>query len=84
MQVLFTARFLRSYNKLPSLIQHDVESVVDHFKKNPKDTSLKLHKLKGRFKQYHAISANYSHRIVLKIKKDIAYCMDVGDHSVYE
>ena len=84
MQVLFTARFLRSYNKLLLPIREDVEHVVALLEKNPKDQSLKLHKLKGKMKQYYAISANYSHRIILKIEKDTTYCMDVGDHSIYE
>lgn len=84
MQILFTARFLRSFNKLPGLIQQDVEHSVETLKKNPKEQSLKLHKLKGRMRRYYAISANYSHRVIIKIEKDTTYCMDVGDHSIYE
>ena len=84
MEVLYTARFLRSFNKLPKVIQSDVEYAVSRFEKNPKHNALELHKLKGRMKGYHAFSANYSHRVIVKMAKGTAYCMDVGDHSVYE
>ena len=84
MNVLYTARFLRSYTKLPLDIQSDIANAIELFTKNPKDLKLKLHKLKGKLKPYHSFSANYSHRIILKIEKGVAYCMDVGGHSIYE
>ena len=84
MQVLYTARFLRSFNKLPNAVQRDVEKAIVQFGKSPKHTSLRLHKLSGRMKKYHAFSANYNHRVVVKLNKHNAYCMDVGDYSVYK
>ena len=84
MEVLYTARFLRSFNKLSKGIESDVEYAVSRFEKNPKHKALELHKLKGRMQRYHAFSANYSHRVVVKMVKGTAYCKDVGDHSVYE
>ncbi len=84
MEVLYTARFLRSYAKLPSEVQSDIEEALTLFKKDPRHVSLRLHKLKGRMGKYHAFSANFSYRIVVKIEKGKTYCMDVGDHGVYE
>lgn len=84
MEVFFTARFLRTYKKLPPGVQHDVENAIEAFKSSKNHEQLKLHKLHGKLKQYHAFSANFSYRIILKLSKDKAYCMDVGDHGVYE
>jgi mRNA-degrading endonuclease RelE of RelBE toxin-antitoxin system len=84
MEVLYTARFIRSYKKLPVAVQHDVESALLDYKDTKNHERLKLHKLHGNMKQYHAFSANFSYRIVVKIEKNTTYCMDVGDHTVYE
>jgi mRNA-degrading endonuclease YafQ of YafQ-DinJ toxin-antitoxin module len=84
MELFFTARFLRSFAKLESAVQEDVESAVERFKLKENHESLKLHKLHGKLKQYHAFSANYKYRIIIKIEKSKVYCMDVGSHSMYE
>ena len=84
MEILYTARFIRSYKKLPQAVQSDVESALEDFKDKKNHEQLKLHKLHGNMKPYHAFSANFSYRIVVKIEKNISYCMDVGDHTVYE
>lgn len=84
MEVFYTARFLRTFAKLESNIQNDVESAINDFVCDAHNPHLKLHKLHGNMKQYHAFSANYSHRIIVKIEKSATYFMDVGDHSVYK
>ncbi len=84
MEVFFTARFLRSYNKLPLAVQDDVQEAVEKFKQKQNHEALKLHKLHGKMKKYHAFSANFSYRIIIKIEKNSVYYMDVGDHSIYE
>lgn len=83
MEVYYTARFLRTFAKLESNLQTDVESAIDDFVRDIHTPSLRLHKLHGNMKQYHAFSANYNYRIVVKIEKGSAHFMDVGDHSVY-
>jgi plasmid maintenance system killer protein len=84
MEILYTARFIRSYKKLPIEVQGDVKTAVEAFKHAKNHEYLRLHKLKGNMKQYYAFSANFTHRIVVKLDKEKAYCMDVGDHSVYD
>jgi mRNA-degrading endonuclease YafQ of YafQ-DinJ toxin-antitoxin module len=84
METFFTARFLRSFNKLPKAVQDDVEEAVEKFKQNQNHEALKLHKLHGRMKHYHAFSANFSYRLIIKIEKQSVYYMDVGDHSIYD
>lgn len=84
MELFYTARFLRSFTKLEQAVQDDVESAIEDFKKKENHERLKLHKLHGKMKLYHAFSANYSYRIIVKFEKKNVYCMDVGDHRVYE
>ena len=84
MKFLYTARFLRTYGKLETDVQDDVESAIDAFKLDIHCTHLKLHKLQGNMKQYYAFSANYSYRIIIKMEKGVTYLMDVGDHNIYK
>ena len=84
MEVFYTARFLRTFAKLESNVQNDVESAIDDFVCDMHTAHLKLHKLHGNMKQYHAFSANYSYRVIVKIEKASVYFMDVGDQSVYK
>ncbi len=83
MQVLYTRRFLRSFNRLTEQVQEDVFSAVARFERSPGDPSLRLHKLSGDLKRFHAFSANFAYRIVVQLKKDTAYFIDVGDHDLY-
>ncbi len=84
MEFLYTRRFLRSLRKLPALIQEDVFLAVEHFKNKKEHKALRLHKLSGRMKRYHAFSANFSYRIIIEIEKEKVYFLDVGDHNIYQ
>ncbi len=84
MQTFFTARFLRSYNKLPLAVQDDVQDPVEKFKQKQNHEALKLHKLHGKMEHYHAFSANFSYRVIIKMEKQNVYYMDVGDHTIYQ
>ncbi len=57
---------------------------VEKFKQKSNNGALKLYKLHGKMKQYHAFSANFSYRVTIKIEKQKVYYMDIGDHGVYE
>jgi len=84
MQYLYTARFLRSLKKCEEEVQDDVFRAVKLFETGKNNEILKLHKLHGKFKTYHAFSANFSYRIILKIEKSITYYVDVGTHDIYQ
>ena len=51
MNVSFTPRFNRSYKKLPRHIQNDFDIKITLFMENPKDPSLKTHKLMGKLRE---------------------------------
>ena len=84
MQYLYTARFLRSLKKCDAAIQDDVVRAVSLFEVGTNSEALKLHKLHGKFKKWHAFSANYKYRIIVKIEKSLIYYVDVGTHDVYK
>lgn len=83
MQHFYTARFLRSLKKCEAAVQDDVFRAVTLFEKGKSDEILKLHKLHGKFKPYHAFSANFSYRIIVKIGKGAVYYVDIGTHDIY-
>lgn len=83
MQYLYTARFLRSLKKCEQEVQDDIVSAVRLFETGKNNKMLKLHKLHGKFKSYHAFSANFSYRIIIRITKQTIYYVDVGTHTIY-
>ena len=84
MEILYTARFLRSFKKLQKEVQDDVISAVEAFEKSTISKDLKVHKLHGKMKKYFAFSANFSYRVVFKKQGRKVYMMDVGTHDVYQ
>lgn len=83
MSYLYTARFLRSLKKYPETIQDDIISAVRLFETGKHNEQLKLHKLHGKFKAYHAFSANFSYRVIIKIEKSVTHYADAGTHDIY-
>ena len=83
MEYLYTARFLRSFKKCDKAAQNDIALAIELFEKRENYKNLKLHKLRGKFKKWHAFSANFSYRVIVKIDKGVAYYLDVGTHDVY-
>ena len=83
MELLYTARFLRSLKKLPEEIQEEIVIALRVYAQDQKHPLLKAHKLSGKWNGYHAISAGFHYRIILKVSKNEAFCMDVGSHDVY-
>jgi mRNA-degrading endonuclease YafQ of YafQ-DinJ toxin-antitoxin module len=83
MQYFYTARFLRSLKKCEEAVQDDVIQALKLFETGKNDAAIKLHKLHGKFRSYHAFSANFSYRVILKMGKGIVYYVDVGTHDIY-
>jgi mRNA-degrading endonuclease YafQ of YafQ-DinJ toxin-antitoxin module len=84
MQYLYTARFLRSLKKCEEAVQDDIVNAVKRFETGKNNKELKLHKLHGKFKSYHAFSANFSYRVIIKMSKQAVYYVDVGTHDIYQ
>jgi mRNA-degrading endonuclease RelE of RelBE toxin-antitoxin system len=85
--VVYTATFIRSFKKLDTRLQKEVEEKIELFKSSGNHVQLKLHKLHGEHKKYHAFSVNYHTRVIVRFSDEhtaVAFVVDVGDHSVYE
>ena len=83
MRYLYTARFLRSLKKCADGVRDDVIRAVVLFEGGKSAEALRLHKLHGKFKSYHAFSANFSYRIIIKVEKSVTYYVDIGTHDIY-
>lgn len=83
MEVLYTARFLRSFKKLPEAVRDDCYRAIESLKKDG-GKEVRVHKLHGKLNKYHAFSANFSYRIIVRKDKRKIYCIDVGQHTLYE
>ena len=85
MEVHYTAAFIRQYNKLNKNLQDEVIEKIELFKNKSNHTTLKVHALHGRLKNYHSFSVNYSHRIVFEyISKEEIALLKVGTHDIYD
>ncbi len=72
-------KFLRRHPNLAGLF----EDIIKQLEVDPHASRLRLHPLKGRHKDKHAISLTYAYRIVLIVvmtKREITL-LDIGSHN---
>jgi len=67
MKIVYSSKFLKSFEKLPNDIQIDFR--------------LGTHKLKGRDEWSFLIT--YKIRTIFVFRKDIYILVNIGDHSIY-
>ena len=76
--------FVRQYRRFSPELQQDIQAAITRFQSDPRDPSLRVHKLGGKLRGFLSFSVNYRYRIVfLYEKKDTAVLLAVGDHDVY-
>ena len=85
-RLAFTESYLRRekvfLNKHPDLVER-YKKILRLLELNPFHPSLRLHGLKGKFAGKHAVSINYSYRVVLAfvVLADEIILIDVGPHD---
>lgn len=86
MKIIYSSKFAREYKKLPKNIKDIAERKEMIFRKNPFDSKLKTHKLKGKLKNFLSFSIEYKYRIIFEFSKDekTAYFHSIGDHDIYQ
>jgi mRNA-degrading endonuclease YafQ of YafQ-DinJ toxin-antitoxin module len=85
MEVAYKPAFIRDYKRLLIEVQEDVKEKIELFKDPANHKRLKVHKLKGKLKEYYSFSATYPHRVVFTYEtKQRAVLLAVGDHDVYK
>ncbi len=84
LELIYAPSFVKQWKKLPLALQQEVFEKLEMFKDGDNHKSLKVHKLKGDFKDHYSFSVNYSYRIIFTHGKGkIIYVLAVGDHDIY-
>ena len=84
MKIKYHKDFLKNYKKrikpYPKLATQ-FKNQLDKFIKNPKDPSLRDHKLIGKMKSFHAFSVSGDIRVVYLITDNEIWLYDIGSHN---
>ena len=83
MVVKYKPSFLREFKQLPPDLQEEALERIKLFKDKSNHKKLKVHKLKGRLKNFYSFSVTYSHRIVFEHEKEGVVFLAIGDHDIY-
>ncbi len=71
------ARFLNKYPELESVVKEKLQTLSS----NPKNSSLKTHKLTGKLKNFYSIYVTYEYRLVFYLNKNNIYLVAMGTHD---
>lgn len=85
MEIFYSPQFKREYRKLSVEIKEKAKKKEKIFRKNPFDSQLNTHKLKGRLDGFWAFSVDYRYRIIFKSQDNnrVRFYV-IGDHSLYK
>jgi mRNA-degrading endonuclease YafQ of YafQ-DinJ toxin-antitoxin module len=84
MVISYKPSFVRDFKRLPIDLQEEALERIDLFRDPENHKKLKVHKLKGKLKNFYSFSVTYSHRIVFRYEsKPAVVFLAIGDHSVY-
>ena len=85
MEIFYSSKFAREYRKLPLRIKKIAEKKEQIFRKDPFDSKLKTHKLKGNLKGFFSFSINQKYRIIFEVvDSHTVWFHSVGEHSIYK
>ncbi len=76
-------RTAKKFFKIHPELKDRFQSIIEILRKDPKNTSLRIHRLGGKLKGLHAISLTYKYRITLIIRftKKAIILVDIGSHD---
>jgi len=76
-------RTAKKFFKIHPELKDRFQSIIEILRKDPKNTSLRIHPLGGRLKGLHAISLTYKYRITLIIRftEKAIILVDIGSHD---
>ena len=84
MKIYYSSKFAREYKKLSLKIKETAEKKEKIFRKDPFDSRLNTHKLKGDLRSFWSFSINNKYRIIFEfVNKEMIWFHSVGDHSIY-
>lgn len=81
----YNPSFEEEFQKLPISLQEKAVKKIKLFRENPFHPSLRLHKLKGKLKDFWSISIDEKYRIIFKtLEEGIMLFVSIGTHAIYE
>lgn len=82
MNIFFTDKFKKRFNKIPENIQVGFQKKLDLFVENPRTQLLKNHPLKGYLAGKRAFSITGNYRAIYKIiGENSVVLVDIGTHN---
>lgn len=85
MKIFYSTKFAREYQKLPLRVKKIAEKKEQIFRKNPFDSKLKTHKLKGSLQGFLSFSISQKYRIIFEfVDSNTVWFYSVGDNSIYK
>ena len=85
MELYYSAKFLKSYQKLPERLKALAEKKIDLFITDRFHSSLQVHKLHGNFVGFLSFSVNKNYRVIFDfLDKNIIRFYDIGTHDIYK
>ena len=85
MKIVYKAKFVRIYKKLPLALKNEVKEKIELFTQDPHHPQLKTHKLKGKLSGKWSFSVNYKDRVIFQYEEENKIALiSFGDHSVYQ
>ena len=83
--LIYAPVFLRNVSRLEKSLQDEVSEKLELFKDATSHKQLKVHKLRGRLKNYYSFSVNYKYRILFSYGgENEVNILAVGDHDIYQ
>lgn len=84
-KIHYTTHFARKAADLPTKLKSEIKKREAIFRKNPFDSRLKTHKLKGKLKNLWSFSLTFKHRVIFEfVAKNEVLFFDVGGHELYD
>ncbi len=84
MRIVYLKKFIKQYKKLPVEIKKIAKEKELLFREDPRNISLKTHKLHGDLKSFWAFSVNNKIRIIFDFDQDKnVRFYTIGNHDVY-
>ena len=85
MELYYSPKFIKSYNKLPQRIKILAEKKEKVFIKEPFNRVLETHKLHGDFAGFWTFSVNRIYRVVFDLLgENTVRFYDIGTHDIYK
>ncbi len=85
MLIRYKPSFVREFKKLPPELQEEALEKIERFRDLNHHAKLRVHKLKGKLRDFFSFSITYSHRVVFtyEAENEVVF-IAIGDHTIYK